>query len=162
MKPKDIENLSTKKATLDDICILTGVPKAILSLTTGETFANSDAAIRIFLNETINPLIKRLETAFAQFVDEKYTLHAFISEPQSQEQKLKLIESGITNHYMTTNEARAIAGMEKIDNGDSIMMPFNLIEHDNKQASTEEKSVKKKYITHCITNRCGKSITRYN
>lgn len=128
LSPSELSYLEAKRVTLDDICILTSVPKSLLGLTSGETFSNADASIRIFLRETVKPLLDGLKDLLNEFlIPEGYELDYIDPTPEDRELKLKEIESGIKNYYMTPNEAREIQGLDPIDGGDDLLIPFSLM-----------------------------------
>jgi HK97 family phage portal protein len=127
LTPEELSFLEAKRMTLDDICILTGVPKSLLASTTDVKFDNADADRAIFLRETIRPLLVTLTTLLDErlFPDNR-TLTFVDPTPENIDAKLKETESGIRNFYMTINEARARHGLDPVDNGDDIMVPFSL------------------------------------
>jgi HK97 family phage portal protein len=128
LTPEELSFLEAKKVTFEDICILTGVPKSILASTSDVKFDNADADRAIFLRETIHPLLVTLTTALDYALFPKDMFLTFVDPtPENVERKLKEIENGIKNYYMTINEARAKQGMDPISNGDDIMVPFNLV-----------------------------------
>jgi len=143
LKPAELAYLETKGTTLDDICILTGVPKTILGLTSGETFANADAAIRVFLQETIKPLNDDLCEKLNEFlVPKELELTYEDLTPEDKENKRKDMETADRVHALTINEQRAMIGFEPIKGGDSIVVPFNLVPFDgqeNKPAPAKSK-----------------------
>lgn len=127
LSPEELSFLEAKKMTLEDICILTGVPKSMLASTADVKFDNADADREIFLRETIHPLLVTLTTALDEvlFPDDK-TLTFVDPTPENIERKLKETESGVKNYYMTINEARERHGLDPIDGGDSVMVPFTV------------------------------------
>lgn len=128
LTPNELAFLEAKKMTLDDICMLTGVPKSILGNTTDTKFENADADRAIFLRETIKPLMNTLTNVLdIELFPDEQTLSFIDPTPENTDMMIKETESGIKNYYMTINEARARHGLEPVDNGDEIMMPFNLV-----------------------------------
>lgn len=156
LTPTELSYLETKNVTLEDILMLTGVPKVILGSFDGIKYDNADAAIRVFLKETIKPLLnslaRRLDSSL--YPDSDLTLTFIDPTPEDREQTLKEIESGVKNYYMTTNEARALSGLDPIDGGDVILRPMNLITGDEVQEPTPTKSleVKKKNFVHPLSD----------
>jgi len=128
LTPDELSYLEAKKMTLEDIIIMTGVPKPILGSLDDVQFSNSDAAIRIFLRETIKPLLNNLATSLDRtMVAEGERLTFVDPTPENLEDKIKETESGIKNYFMTINEARARHGFEELPDGDVIMVPFNMM-----------------------------------
>ena len=128
LTPDELSYLDAKKMTLEDIIIMTGVPKPLLGSFDDIQFSNADAAIRIFLRETIKPLLGNLATALDRtMVAEGERLTFVDPTPENLEDKIKETESGIKNYFMTINEARARHGFEELPDGDVIMVPFNMM-----------------------------------
>jgi HK97 family phage portal protein len=122
LTPAELSFLETKKVNADDMVKITGVPNAILGLTSGETFANADVAYRIFLRETIKPLIMDLvNTLDWQLVPADLELSFVDPTPEDVEVKLKTLEVGSKVNAYTTNEKREILGLEPIKGGDEIV-----------------------------------------
>lgn len=128
LTPDEMAYLETKKMTLDDICLMTGVPKAILAITSGETFSNADASIGIFLRETIKPLLKNLteKLNLGLFPEQDLELTFIDPTPEDVDKKLKVLETANTINAMTINEKREALELEPIENGDDILVPFSL------------------------------------
>ena len=151
LNPDELSYIESKRLTLDDVCIMTGTPKAVLGLTSGETFANADAAIAVFQRETVKPLMKDLTTILDwRLVPDDLDLSFVDPTPEDVELRLKRAETGIKNSYMTINEARELEGLEPVPNGDAILVPFNLIplervgEEAEEQDEPEEKEKEKR------------------
>jgi HK97 family phage portal protein len=131
LNPDELAYLESKRMVLDEIVMMTGVPKSILGLTTGETFANADASIAIFLRETIKPLLTDLVTTLDwRFIPEDMELKFTDPTPENVELRLKETETGVRNGYMTINEAREKNGLEPLPEGDVILVPFSVIPLD--------------------------------
>lgn len=128
LSPVELSYLESKRLVLDDIVIMTGVPKPILGVSTGETFANADASVAVFLRETIKPLLADLTTTLDwRFIPEEFDLEFKDPTPENVDQKLKETETGLKNSYMTINEARDRHGLDPIPEGDQILVPFNMV-----------------------------------
>lgn len=133
LTPDELSYLGAKKMTLEDICIMTGVPKALLASMEDIQYSNAETSIRIFLRETIVPLLRGLATALdTALLPDGETLTFIDPTPENVEIKLKETESGIKNSYMTINEARTRHGLDPVADGDVILVPFNMIELGSK------------------------------
>ena len=150
LTPDELSFLEAKKMTLEDICILTSVPKSILASTIDIKFDNADADRIVFLSDTIRPLLKGLTTALNNSLFQKENKLSFVDPtPENVEKELKEITSGIKNYYMTINEAREKRGLDPVDNGDKILIPFNLTSLENEGKTQDEtKGLKKKELKH--------------
>jgi|GEM_PF-2556154 len=147
LSPSELSYLETKKVTLEDILIMTGVPKAILGSFDDIKFDNADAAVRIFLRETIRPLLQDITTKLDSFLFPSDLDLSFVDPtPENIEQELKEVESGIKNYYMTPNEARKKRGLDPLKGGDEILIPFNLAPGLQSVAEKQPIDVKAKVI----------------
>lgn len=128
LTPTELSYLESKKMTRDDILLLYRVPKALVAQTDGVNYANAKMAKSIFLSEVIKPLLDGLSNKLNEFlVPEELTLSFIDPTPEDIDVELKKIESGLQNHYMTINEAREARGLDRVPDGDDLLLPFNLV-----------------------------------
>lgn len=148
LDPAELAYLETKKANFNDIVILTGVPSAILGITSEETFSNADAAIRIFLKETIVPLVKSLTDNLTKNLAEEGLTVGFVDPtPENKEDNRKDLETASNIFALTTNEKREFIGLDEIKGGDDILVPLNLVPLDfSTVAPQDEKGIIKKEL----------------
>jgi HK97 family phage portal protein len=138
LTPAELSYMDSKKITANDLVVITGVPKSILGLTSEETFANGEISYRIFLRETIKPLIQELVNVLDwQLLPKDLDLTFVDPTPEDTEIKLKTLEIADKVSAMTTNEKREVLGLEPIKGGDEIVYPFN-----KSPMLPEQKSVK--------------------
>lgn len=153
LKPEELSFLESKKMTLDDICLMTGVPRAILSLASDETYSNADAAYAIFLRETIKPLLTDLTSILDwRFIPDDLELEYIDPTPEDIDRKIKAVKAASEVHAVTINEKREMLGLDPYESpeADEILVPFSempLTEsaQPNREpvADPEEKSAKK-------------------
>ena len=128
MSPEEMAYLETKKVTMQDICILTGVPLSVLSATSDSKFDNADADRTIFLGETIRPLLRSLTTALDEKLFPDGRNLSFVDPtPENADAKLKETETAMRSGFMTVNEARERHGLDPLKEGDVIMVPFSQV-----------------------------------
>ena len=121
LSPQELQTIDNKKILLDDLLAITGVPKSLLGITTGETFSNADTSYKIFLRETIKPLANSLVDILNYgLIDERYDLDFIDPTPENVEEKLKVLEVGNTVNALTLNEKREMLGLESKKGGDEI------------------------------------------
>lgn len=145
LTPEELGYIGTKKMSLNDICILTDVPKVLLNSVDDVKYDNADASIKMFLNETIIPLIKQKVNKLnekVELVPNEYELCFVDPTPEDTDRLLKINESGSKNYYLTPNEMRANVGYEPIEGGDDILVPFNMT------PTSYDKGLKKKSFEH--------------
>lgn len=148
LKPSELSYLETKQVTLNDILLAFGVPKIILAQVEGVKYDNADASIRIFLRETIKPLLINLTTTLDEhFLPSDDLILDFVDPtPEDKEQKLKEIETAHNISALTINEKRVALGFDPLPGkeGDKILVPMNLVPLE----SEAKKGLKKKDFKH--------------
>lgn len=141
LTPQELSFLETKEATLKDISIATGVPIEVLGVTSSATFANADASIKIFLRETIKPLLDNLVDALNwKLIPDEFELTYIDPTPEDKEEKRKDLETANNIYAMTINEKREALGLDKVPNGNDILIPFNLTRLGGEVEETKKKS----------------------
>lgn len=124
LTPSELSFIESKRFTREDILLAYGVPKEILGLTDDASRANAQESNRMFIRDVIKPEIENIINKFNEFVlPENKKLYCIDPTPQNTEEILKKIETG--KHFLTINEKRALLGLEPVDDGDTIYVPFN-------------------------------------
>jgi HK97 family phage portal protein len=134
LTPDELAFLETKRLTLDDVCIMTGVPKELMGSLEGTKYSNAEQAVRIFLRETMVPQMRLLTSALDNRLTKDGERLGFIDPtPENIEDKAKLLEAGMKNGLMSTNEGRQVMAnllgveLDAVKGGDDILVAFNLI-----------------------------------
>lgn len=133
LSPTELSFNESKQALIDDMVSLTGVPKVLLSRTSGETFSNAEQAVRVFLQEVINPLDRKLVTALNddRFFDTSiYELTYKDPVPENREELRKDLETAHKIASFTTDEKREALGKDPLPDGigESVMIAQNFVE----------------------------------
>ncbi len=152
LTPQELAFLEAKGMSLEDICILTGVPKVLLSSFQDIKFDNADAAEAIFQRETIKPLVEDLCSILDEHLAPGNVDLTYIDQtPQDIAQKLNAIKVGFETGTLTPNEKRLalsdiIEGIGEYPDksADKLYQPFNLIPI-SEESGTEEKIYKKDF-----------------
>ena len=148
LSPEELNYLESRKANLNDVCILTGVPKILLANVDDIKYSNADVSYRMFLRETIKPEVDNQIDKINEnkgLIPEELDLISVDVVPEDVEEILKKNENGISNYYITPNEARANIGLEPIDGGDELYIPFNMMANSGvREEEPEEKPEEKK------------------
>src|SRR6056297_2412975 len=146
LSPKEMDYLETKRMTLNDIVIMTGVPKILLGSVENVKYSNAEESNRIFVKDTILPLVENLCNKLNQdLIPEEFELGFVDPTPQNKEEIRKDVEVGYESITLTVNERRKMLGKEPIEGGDQIYGGMNeipLLSSDGKSF----KGVKKKGI----------------
>lgn len=129
LSPQELAFLDTKTSNYRDLAIVTGVPKELLADTSGTTYANADASIRIFLRETVKPNHASLVTVLDwRLFPDTMELSYIDPTPENKEETRLDIETANSVNALTRNEIREKLGMEprKEKEADAVLVPFNL------------------------------------
>jgi HK97 family phage portal protein len=129
--PEELAYLETKNVTLNDICILTGVPKSVLASVDDVKFDNADASWKIFLRETIKPLLENLAVKLDLALFEDGIDLSFVDPtPVDKDSLLKTLETADKINALTINEKRALLSKElnldPLPDGDVVLVPFSV------------------------------------
>jgi len=155
LTPSELDYLETKKMTLNDIVILTGVPKSILGSVDDVKYSNSEYSEITFMKHTIKPLVKNLASLLNHsLLTEGSGELSFVDPvPENKEEIRKDIEVGKNANALTVNEIREKLGFDPIGGGDSIYGPINQMPMIS---SSEGKSFKS-LITHPLQDKSFRS-----
>lgn len=139
LSPDELDFIETKKMTLNDILILTGVPKSVLASFDDIKYDNARESMRMFLSETIKPLMRQLCNKLNEdVVTDKYELDFVDPTPEDHELKFKKLTTANDVNAMTLNEKRLELGLEEIDGGEEIYAPFNIMPLGTSDRATEK------------------------
>lgn len=167
LNPQELSFIESKKMTRDDILLLFQVPKSVLGLTDDVQKGNYEESVRAFLSETIKPLIVNLvEKLNENLFPPELELTFVDPTPADMEMKIKKVESGIRSYFMTPNEARAEFGLEPIENGDELLVPFSVVplgseqQEESDEAKSEEKqcACSKKKTEHPLKSKENRKV----
>lgn len=128
LDPAELGYLETKGVTLNDILILTGVPKSVLASVDDVKFDNADASWKIFLRETIKPLLTDLTTKLdlTLFGDSQELDLSFVDPtPEDTKAIIEKVKAGHEVNALTINEKREMLGFDPLPDGDIILVPFS-------------------------------------
>jgi len=119
LSPQEMSFVESRQLLIDDIVVITSVPKVILGVTAGETFANAETGYAIFLRETIAPIIKDLANVLNwKLAPSDATIVAIDPTPKNKEENLAELKAGHDSNSLTLNEKRHYLGKEPIEGGD--------------------------------------------
>ena len=136
LSPKDMDFIQLKNMSAKDIALVYGVPSQLIGIPDSQTYSNFAEAKLALYNETIIPLLDRIqgdlnEWLIPQFNDDALELRYDIdSIPAMAEQRRRVFESvttGVKDGILTRNEAREQLGYEPMEGADSLLVPANLM-----------------------------------
>lgn len=128
MTPKDMDFIELKNMSAKDIALCFGVPGQLVGVTGSQTYSNVAEARLALYEETIIPLLQRLEGDFNEwlfplFGNDVKMQYDIDSIPAMSERRKKIYENvsmGVREGIISRNEARARLGFDPVENGDSL------------------------------------------
>ena len=135
LSPKDMDFIQLKNMSAKDIALIFGVPSQLIGIPDAQTYSNFAEAKLALYNETIIPLLDRIQSDLNEwlvpkFGDDLELRYDIDSIPAMAEQRTRVFESvtqGVQNGILTRNEAREQLGYEPIAGGDSLLVPATLM-----------------------------------
>lgn len=132
MTPKELDYLQTKRAILEDVAIMTGVPASVLSSYIDTKYSNAEQAQTNFLREYIKPEIDSLtEFLNRKLLPEPKNLEFIDPTPKNIDRKVKVFEAASNSKSLTLNEKRRIISqmdedidLEDLSDGDDVLAPM--------------------------------------
>jgi len=128
---KELEFLEGRKLNRDEILSMFRVPKSMIGLTEDVNRANAEATIAMFQEHVIMPNMRKLVSYLNEFLlkpnYEEGLFFDFDNPTQgNQEMELAYYQNGLANGWLSPNEIRQWEGLDPIDGGDSVYLPFSL------------------------------------
>lgn len=156
LSQREMDYIESMKFTRDDILTAFKVPKPLVAIVDDVNRANSETAMYIFLSETIKPEMVRIvekineEMIYPDFGDQFY-IDFVDPTPENRDLKLREYAQGITSNYLLINEVRQMEGLEPINGGWSIYLPFSVqamggLPQGSKKADKENKEAKERGV----------------
>ncbi len=133
LNPKDMDFLELMNMSAREIALCFGVPAQLVGIA-DQTYANVAEARLSLYEETIIPLLERLESDLNEYLPHLYSENLTIrydvdSIPAMAEKRKQIfanVSQGVQQGILTRNEARERLGLEPIDGADSLLVPSNL------------------------------------
>lgn len=154
---QDVDQEITRKMAKEDVLMMLEVPKPLLGGTEDNGFGrgNVEALTYIFMSETIEPMMKRLDRAFQYIINAQPTSGRFGSQPVTvthvspvpeDKQFQHTQQKDLVNIALTVNEVRDQLGLPPLEGGDKLPKkqenPFAFTE-PTKQATAKKLVMKR-------------------
>lgn len=163
LTPEEMGYIQSKGMNLNDICLMTGVPKVLLANVDDIKYSNSEESRAVYMRDTIDPLMKSLCTKLDwSIVPMEYDLSYIDPTPENREEKRKDLETADKINAMTINEKRLALGLDEVKGGDDILIPFNLVPLGTEQQPAEKGLVKKKTENHPLRDYNNRRVYHKN
>ena len=134
LSPKDMDFLELKNMSARDIALCFGGPSQLVGVPDNQTYSNVSEARLALYEDTIIPLIKRVESDFNEwlaprFGDDISIRYDIDSIPAMAERRKKTYENvvqAVREGIISRNEARERLGYEPVSGGDDVYISANL------------------------------------
>ena len=146
LNPKDIDFLELLNLSAREIALCFGVPAQLIGIPDSQTYSNMETAKLALYEETVIPLLKRVESDLNEYLAPLYEGDIRIqydmdSIPAMVEKRKSIYENvvaGVQAGILTRNEARDRLGLEEISGGDDLYIPSNLFPIGEADTSSED------------------------
>ena len=134
LSPKDMDFLNLKHMSATDIAMCFGVPSQLVGVPDAQTYSNVAEARLALYEETILPLLRKLESDLNEWLvplyDDSLHIHFETDEiPALSERRRRIYENvngAVLNGIMTRNEARERLGLSPLDGADDLYISATL------------------------------------
>ena len=146
LNPKDMDFLELLNLSAREIALCFGVPAQLIGIPDSQTYSNMETAKLALYEETVIPLLKRVESDLNEYLAPLYEGDIRIqydmdSIPAMVEKRKSIYENvvaGVQAGILTRNEARDRLGLEEISGGDDLYIPSNLFPIGEADTSSED------------------------
>jgi HK97 family phage portal protein len=139
LTPEDIELLSTRRFTVEEVCRFYGVPSVLINDTSGSTVWGSgiEQLVESFYRFGLRPYFERIEESARLNLLDRVDWDTFEFEFKIKDLLRASIASRIANNKVriesgqsTINEVRIEEGYAPVDGGDNLMVAAQLLTLD--------------------------------
>lgn len=135
LSPTDMGIIESKYSSARDICLAFGVPPQLLGIPGDNTYSNYQEARLAFWEDTVIPLLGTVygswNTWLAPHFGDGLELRPDLDTiPAIVDKRMSLWQMADQSQDLTINERRELKGYERIEGGDTLMVPANLLPLD--------------------------------
>ncbi len=146
LNPKDMDFLELLNLSAREIALCFGVPAQLIGIPEANTYSNMETAKLGLYEETVIPLLSRVESDLNEFLSPlyngdiriEYDLTSIPAMAEKTKQIYLNVSQAVQNGIMTRNEAREKLGLEEIEGADELYIPSNLFPIGEVDASSVE------------------------
>jgi len=132
---RDLQYVESRKLTREEVASAYYIPPPMVGLLDHATFSNIREQHKQLYQDTLGPWLQRIQQALMAQLLEEYTdtdglyLEFNIEEKLrgSFEEQAAQLQTATGGPYMTRNEARARQNLPRIEGGDELIVPLNVI-----------------------------------
>ena len=132
--PKDMDFLELKNMSARDIALCFGVPSQLVGVPDSQTYNNVSEARLALYEDTIIPLIRRVESdlnewlapRFGDNISIRYDIDSIPAMAERRKKTYENVVQAVREGIISRNEARERLGYEPIEGGDDVYIQANL------------------------------------
>lgn len=132
---RDLQYIESRKLTREEVASAYFIPPPMIGLLDHATFSNIKEQHKHLYQDTLGPWLQRIQQElmlqlFSEFPDtDKLYLEFNLEEKMrgSFEDQAAQLQTATGGPYLTRNEARAILNRPRIEGGDDLIIPMNVI-----------------------------------
>ena len=134
LNPKDMDFLELLNLSAREIALAFGVPAQLIGIPEANTYSNMETAKLGLYEETIIPLLKRVESDLNEYLSPlygdkirlQYDIDSIPAMAEKRKQIYENVQGAVNSGILTRNEARERLGLESVSGGDELYIPSNL------------------------------------
>jgi len=134
LNPKDMDFLELLNLSAREIALCFGVPAQLIGIPEANTYSNMETAKLALYEDTIIPLLRRIESDLNEFLMPlydgnlrlEYDLESIPAMAEKTKQVYTNVSTAVSQGIMTRNEARNKLGLDQVEGGDELYIPSNL------------------------------------
>tara|TARA_R100000664_G_C2750004_1_gene137348 strand:- start:637 stop:2181 length:1545 start_codon:yes stop_codon:yes gene_type:complete len=149
LNPKDMDFLELMNLSARQIAVCFGVPAQLIGIPDSQTYSNMATAKLALYEETVIPLLKRVESDLNEYlsplyngnISVRYDLDSIPAMGEKRKQIYENVVQGVNSGIITRNEARERLGLQRIDGADDLYIPSNLFPIGETTESDQEEPI---------------------
>ena len=134
LTPKDMDFLELLNLSAREIALCFGVPAQLIGIPEANTYSNMETAKLALYEETVIPMLKRVESDLNEYLSPlygdniriEYDIESIPAMVEKRRQVYANVEGAVTTGIITRNEARERLGLEPIEGADELYIQSNL------------------------------------
>jgi len=150
LSPKDMDFQDLQNMSAREIALSFGVPAQLIGIPEANTYSNMETAKLSLYEETIIPILKRVESDLNEFlaplyegnISLRYDLDSIPAMTEKRKQIYENVVAGVQAGILTRNEARERLGLEDVSGGDDLYIPSNLFPIGEVSGTSDQENAK--------------------
>lgn len=162
---KEMDFQEGQRNMRDKVLAMFRVPKILLGMPENANRASAFVSEFVFAKYVIKPKMQAIIDTMNEFLvpifgeDSSELFFDFDDPvPQDVEERMKVLESGIKNSFLTPNEVRAELGYDEVEGLDVYLSPMNITQLTNDTKGVKKKTYKKKLKPQTLEKRFKEDI----